>query len=302
MNYKLGNRLGRGSDGEVYELIKGDKRDKVIKFIRLSTYGIKNYLEHIILYYFDQKYITNSENIYLENNLLLKIIQNRADCDLRIYINNNNLSKKIKKNITLQLVDGLNYLQSRNVIHGDIKPENILKFGNNFKYSDFGMSKICNIKYTDNNLYTFFYRPPEINKYIFDLKSDIWALGCTMYEIYYKKRYFSLSSNKELYHISVDNNDNIYNIIKSMVEEDLEKRINISGLCKLFNIQVMNKNNLIINWKNIILTYNMKHEDIIYFRKKLYNQGKKIEISKKYLDIEKNMCNIKKFKIFTIET
>ena len=61
MNYKLGNRLGRGSDGEVYELIKGDKRDKVIKFIRLSTYGIKNYLEHIILYYFDQKYITNSE-------------------------------------------------------------------------------------------------------------------------------------------------------------------------------------------------------------------------------------------------
>ena len=31
-----------------------------------------------------------------ENNLLLKIIQNRADCDLRQYINQNNLSKKIK--------------------------------------------------------------------------------------------------------------------------------------------------------------------------------------------------------------
>ena len=301
MKYKLGNRLGRGSDGEVYELISGDNRDKVIKFIRLSTYGIKNYLEHIILYYFDQKYVTNSEHIYLENNLLLKIVQNRASCDLRNYINNNNLSKKIKKDITLQLIDGLNYLQSLNIIHGDIKPENILKFGKSFKYSDFGMSKVCNIKYTENNLYTYFYRPPEINKYIFDLKSDIWALGCTLYEVYYNERYFNLSSNKELYHISIENNDDIYNIIKCMVEENLDKRLTIVDLCKLFNIRVMKKNNLIVDWKNIIQEYNMKYEDIIYFRKKLYNQGKKIEISKKYLDVEKDMCNTKKFKIFSLK-
>lgn len=301
MNYKLGNRLGRGSDGEVYELIKGDKRDKVIKFIRLSTYGIKNYLEHIILYYFDQKYITNSENIYLENNLLLKIIQNRADCDLRIYINNNNLSKKIKKNITLQLVDGLNYLQSRNVIHGDIKPENILKFRNNFKYSDFGMSKICNIKYTDNNLYTFFYRPPEINKNIFDLKSDIWALGCTLYEIYFNKRYFNLSSNKELYHISIENKDIIYILIKQMIEENLDKRLDIKFLCIFFNIKPLEKDKLNINWEKIIKDYNLDQQDVIYFRKKLYNQGKKIEISNKYLNIEKILCNKLKFNFFHLD-
>ncbi len=276
MNYKLGNRLGRGSDGEVYELINGDNRNKVIKFIRLSTYGIRNYLEHIILYYFDQKYITNSEHIYLENNLLLKIIQQRANCDLRQYINSNKITKKNKKNITLQLIDGLNYLQSRNVIHGDIKPENILKFNNTFKYSDFGMSKICNIKYTDNNLYTFFYRPPEIAKNIFDLKSDIWALGCTLYEIYYNKRYFTLSANKELYHISVEYNDQIYSIIKQMVEEDLVKRLDIIQLCNYFNIEPLKNNSLIINWRNLITKYNMDDQDAIYFRKKLYNQGKKM--------------------------
>ena len=299
MNYKLGNRLGRGSDGEVYELINGDNRNKVIKFIRLSTYGIRNYLEHIILYYFDQKYITNSEHIYLENNLLLKIIQQRANCDLRQYINSNKITKKNKKNITLQLIDGLNYLQSRNVIHGDIKPENILKFNNTFKYSDFGMSKICNIKYTDNNLYTFFYRPPEIAKNIFDLKSDIWALGCTLYEIYYNKRYFTLSANKELYHISVEYNDQIYNIIKQMVEEDLVKRLDIIQLCNYFNIEPLKNNSLIINWRNLITKYNMDDQDAIYFRKKLYNQGKKIEISNKYLNIEKIFCNNLKFDFFT---
>ena len=299
MKYKLGNRLGRGSDGEVYELINGDNRNKVIKFIKLSTYGIKNYLEHIILYYFDQKYITNSENIYLENNLLLKIIQDRANCDLRQYMNNKKLSKKIKKSITLQLVDGLNYLQSRNVIHGDIKPENILKFGNTFKYSDFGMSKLCNIKYTDNNLYTFFYRPPEVSKNIFDLKSDIWALGCTLYEIYFSKRYFTLSSNKELYHITNEHNDEIYNIIKQMIEEDLKKRLNIVQLCNYFNIDVLEKNDLILNCKSLIKEYNMDYQEAIYFRKKLYNQGKKIEISNNYLDIEKFICNNLKFDFFT---
>ena len=167
----------------------------------------------------------NSENIYLENNLLLKIIQNRADCDLRIYIQNNRLSNRKKNKITKDLVNGLNYLQSKNIIHGDIKPENILKFGKNFKYSDFGMAKICNIKYTENNLYTFFYRPPEVEKYIFNLKSDIWALGCTLYEIYYNKRYFTLSKGKDLYHISIKTEDKIYNIIKQMIEEDLKNKI-----------------------------------------------------------------------------
>lgn len=298
MKYKLGNRLGRGSDGEVYELISGDNKNKVIKFIRLSTYGIKNYLEHIILYYFDQKYITNSEHIYLENNLLLKIIQERANCDLRQYISSNKISKKNKKNITLQLIDGLNYLQSRNVIHGDIKPENILKFGNTFKYSDFGMSKLCNIKYTDNNLYTFFYRPPEISKNIFDLKSDIWALGCTLYELYYDKRFFTLSINKELYHIAEDLNDKIYNILRQMIEEDLEKRLSIIQLCDYFNIKPLEKNVLIVNWKNLTKQYNMDDQDVIYFRKKLYNQGKKIEISNKYLNIEKIFCNNLKFDFF----
>ena len=298
MKYKLGNRLGRGSDGEVYELINGDNRDKVIKFVRLSTYGIKNYLEHIILYYFDQKYISNSENIYLENNLLLKIIQNRADCDLRIYIQNNRLSNRKKNKITKDLVNGLNYLQSKNIIHGDIKPENILKFGKNFKYSDFGMAKICNIKYTENNLYTFFYRPPEVEKYIFNLKSDIWALGCTLYEIYYNKRYFTLSKGKDLYHISIKTEDKIYNIIKQMIEEDLKIRLDIEGLCNYFNIEPLKKDNLIINWKNLIVKYNMDDQDIIYFRKKLYNQGKKIEVSNKYLNIEKIFCNNLKFDFF----
>jgi len=298
MKYKLGNRLGRGSDGEVYELINGDNRNKVIKFIRLSTYGIKNYLEHIILYYFDKKYITNSEHIYLENNLLLKIIQERANCDLRQYISTNKISKKNKKNITFQLIEGLNYLQSKNIIHGDIKPENILKFGNIFKYSDFGMSKLCNIKYTDNNLYTFFYRPPEISKNIFDLKSDIWALGCTLYELYYDKRYFTLSINKELYHISENFSEEIYNIINQMVEDDLNKRLNIVQLCNYFNIEPLKKDNLILNWKNLIVEYNMDDQDIIYFRKKLYNQGKKIEISNKYLNIEKIFCNNLKFDFF----
>ena len=43
----------------------------------------------------------------------------------------------------------------------------------------------------------------------------------------------------------------------------------------------------------------MDYQEAIYFRKKLYNQGKKIEISNNYLDIEKFICNNLKFDFFT---
>ena len=71
--------------------------------------------------------------------------------------------------------------------------------------------------------------------------------------------------------------------------------MDIEGLCKYFNIEPLKKDNLIINWKNLIVKYNMDDQDIIYFRKKLYNQGKKIEVSNKYLNIEKIFCNNLKF-------
>ena len=82
------------------------------------------------------------------------------------------------------IVLGVKYIHDKNLLHRDIKPQNILKFKNNlFKLSDFGLVKDLN---RDNpltaianiNMGTDGYKAPEIkNAGIYDQRTDIYALG-----------------------------------------------------------------------------------------------------------------------------
>lgn len=109
------------------------------------------------------------------------------------------------KLIAWQLVNGLNYIHSKDIVHGDIKPDNILfkkvpdhngTKGNRVTrviYSDFNNSEIGGSIYTLNNtcIYTLPYRPPEIILGgSHTQKADIWALGVTLFEIFTKKVLF----------------------------------------------------------------------------------------------------------------
>ncbi len=42
---------------------------------------------------------------------------------------------------TIQILDGLEFLHSRNIIHRDLKPANILLQGNTLRLADFGISR-----------------------------------------------------------------------------------------------------------------------------------------------------------------
>ncbi|KAG0144733.1 hypothetical protein CROQUDRAFT_659538 [Cronartium quercuum f. sp. fusiforme G11] len=72
------------------------------------------------------------------------------------------------------------------ILHRDIKPENV--FLNHFglvKLGDFGLSKAMEMAaFTNTYVGTPYYMSPElINGQQYDVKSDIWALGCLMYEL-----------------------------------------------------------------------------------------------------------------------
>ena len=81
----------------------------------------------------DEKYITKCKNLEIDEDGLIKIIFNKADMDLKDYIQKNKLTDKRKKEIMIKLLSALEYLQSFNIIHGDIKPANIFGFWREYK-------------------------------------------------------------------------------------------------------------------------------------------------------------------------
>ena len=112
------------------------------------------------------------------------------------------LDEKIIQNIVSQILNGLQCLHNKKIIHHDIKPANILLHYDNiedlnqlnlmkckFKISDFGLSKFKNEQYERMIGGSPLYMEP----YLFDKnvpisiieneKVDIWSLGILTYEL-----------------------------------------------------------------------------------------------------------------------
>lgn len=73
------------------------------------------------------------------------------------------------------------------ILHRDLKPANIFLDGQmNVKLGDFGLSKMMGEEsvYAHTHVGTPYYMSPEqINDSHYNEKSDIWSLGCLLYEI-----------------------------------------------------------------------------------------------------------------------
>ena len=73
------------------------------------------------------------------------------------------------------------------ILHRDIKPSNIfIDQENNIKLGDFGLSRILNndISFAVSRVGTPYYMSPEqIDELKYNEKSDIWSLGCFLYEL-----------------------------------------------------------------------------------------------------------------------
>jgi len=122
---------------------------------------------------------------------------------LKSYVTSNNLTLRSKMDLLFQVASGLAFLHGRQIVHGDIKPGNILiNDGGQAALTDFGLSIVLEMSgfTTKNTPGTLRYMAPELlaeqNTSAAirpTATTDIWAFGITATEIFSAKQpYHSL--------------------------------------------------------------------------------------------------------------
>ncbi|KAL4506587.1 hypothetical protein ABPG72_000158 [Tetrahymena utriculariae] len=97
------------------------------------------------------------------------------------------------KRIIHSILMGLSELQKKNIIHRDIKTDNILyNKSREVKVADFGLSKDLNIKRAplSKKLQNIFYRAPEslLGSQHYSFKVDIWCAGIIFYQLLFRNQ------------------------------------------------------------------------------------------------------------------
>ncbi len=86
---------------------------------------------------------------------------------------------------TIKILDGLEFLHSRNIVHRDLKPANILLQGETPRLADFGISRALRTTATSqssNVSGTFAYMPPEGFDGKRSVQTDVWSVGVNLYQ------------------------------------------------------------------------------------------------------------------------
>ena len=135
--------------------------------------------------------IAYKDAFFDDSTLTLCIVMELADGgDLQSKINSlKRDAKHIKEedgwNIFFQMVIGLQALHQVKIVHRDIKCANIfLNKDGTVKLGDLNVSKIAKMGILKTQTGTPYYASPEVwQDKPYDKKSDIWSLGCVLYEL-----------------------------------------------------------------------------------------------------------------------
>ena len=102
----------------------------------------------------------------------------------------------------IQIIKGLKALHELSIMHRDLKSANVfLNKDGTAKLGDMNVSKLTDMKglnYTQTG--TPYYASPEVWKdQPYSIKSDIWSLGCVLYEMITLKPPFRASNMEGLF-------------------------------------------------------------------------------------------------------
>ncbi|KFQ41639.1 Serine/threonine-protein kinase Nek5, partial [Nestor notabilis] len=194
--YEIIKKIGEGSFGKIF-LAKGkvDNEQCVIKEIDLSKLPVKekeaSQKEVILLAKMKHANIVTFYASLQEKNKLYIVMEYCDGGDLMKRINMQHGVLFDEDQILswfVQISLGLKHIHDKKILHRDVKAQNIFLSNNGevAKLGDFGIARQLNstMEFAHTCVGTPYYLSPEIcENQPYNNKTDIWSLGCVLYEL-----------------------------------------------------------------------------------------------------------------------
>ena len=243
--------LGKGAFSTVYLVRrKEDHKPYALKSItmeKLKENEQQNSVNEVrILASISHKNVIGyKEAFWNEKNKTLNIVMEYCDDgDLETKIkltkrNKQRFEESLIWNYSIQILRGLKALHDKKILHRDLKSANIFltKENNQCKIGDLNVSKVMKDKFIviNSQIGTPTYSSPEVWKNKpYSYKSDLWSVGCIIYEMcslrppFKGKNFDELCNNicnGKIEKISSRYSDKLWNLITMLLEVDANKRV-----------------------------------------------------------------------------
>ena len=210
-DYTIKEKLGVGSYGTVYKVLKrGDRHYSVLKQISLFSMD-KNQIQEVkneskILASLNSSFIVKYYESFIDNNNLNIVMEYCDGGDLCNFLNIHTKQGKMMSEdriwkFFIQMSLGLAFIHSKKVLHRDLKTLNIfLTKDDKVRIGDLGVAKVLSqTNFAKTFVGTPYYLSPEIcEEKPYNEKSDVWALGCILYEMATFKHPFNANNQGAL--------------------------------------------------------------------------------------------------------
>ena len=242
---KFKNKIDGGSFKKIYlafDTINGiEVIWNEINISNLSNSAIKKLSNEISILKScdDCNYIINIFDYWIDsiNNNMVFITERATSGNLKEFILKiDKIKLRIIKKWCKQILYGIKYLHNKNIIHRDIKCDNIFINGHsgNILIGDFGSAKLLSNKEqkTHTILGTPNFMAPEIYNELYNKKIDIYSFGMCMLEMITKKSPYE----------ECNNFPDIWKTVKSQIKPKILNKIKNKNIKNIINKCIDNEN------------------------------------------------------------